>query len=349
VQLDMIRFAHPEYLYALALVPALCLMYLLSRKARRRAAVSFGGPVLVGRLSAETSGSKPFWKFVLTSAATGMLVLGASNPQIGTRIEEVHLKGVDIFIALDVSNSMKAQDIKPDRLERAKLEIRSLIQRLSGDRVGLIVFAGEAYTQFPLTTDYSAAEMFLEAVDTDAVPVQGTAIDKAVECAMSSFDFEETTRKVLIVITDGENTEGDGYESAKAAAEKGVILYAIGMGSESGTPIPIYDSKGRQTDFKRDRDGEVVLTRLDPGSLEELVSFGDGEYYPGTTSQDELNEVYDEVNALEKHEFGTREFTDFESRFQYPVAAAILFLILEMFISEKQTRWISRWLKRDER
>jgi len=349
VQYDMIRFAHPEYFYTLALVPALCLMYLLSRKARRRAAARFGGPVLAGRLSAETSGSKPFWKFILTTAAVGMLIVGASNPQIGTRMEEVHLEGVDIFIALDVSNSMKARDIKPDRLERAKLEIRSLIQRLSGDRVGLIVFAGEAYTQFPLTTDYSAAEMFLEAVDTDAVPVQGTAIDKAVACAMSSFGFEETTRKVLIIITDGETTEGDGYESAKAAAEKGVILYAIGMGSESGTPIPVYDSRGRQTDFKRDRDGEVVLTRLDPGSLEELVSFGDGKYYPGTTSQDELNEIYDEVNALEKHEFGTREFTDFESRFQYPVAVAILFLILEMFISEKQTRWISRWLKRDER
>lgn len=344
---SMIRFAHGGYFYLLLLIPLLFAGYLIYRRTRNRAAARFGNPRLLDRLSRSASRSKPFWKFVLLSTAIGILVVGLANPQIGTRLEEVKLEGIDMFIALDVSNSMKAEDIKPNRLERARLEIRNLVDRLRGDRIGLIVFAGEAYTQFPLTTDYSAAGLFIDTVDSDIVPIQGTAIGKAIERAMESFDFEEPTTKVLIVITDGENTEGDLNEAAEHAAERGVILYAIGMGSEAGVPIPVYDERGRRTDFKKDRSGEVVMTRLDRMSLEKIVSHGKGKYYQATTAQDELNEIYDDINAMEKREFGTKQFTDYESRFQYFIAAGLFFLLLELFLSERRTPWLSGWL-RDE-
>lgn len=342
---SMIRFAHSGYFYLLLLIPLLFAGYLVYRRYMRRAVSRFGDPRLLHRLSRSASPSKPFWKFVLLAAAFGFLVVGLANPQIGTRLEEVKLEGIDIYIALDVSNSMKAEDIKPNRLERARLEIRNLVGRLRGDRIGLIVFAGEAYTQFPLTTDYSAAGLFIDTVDSDIVPVQGTAIGKAIDQAMRSFDFEEPTTKVLIVITDGENMEGDMNEAAERAAEKDVIIYAIGMGSEAGAPIPIYDSRGRRTDFKRDRAGEVVMTRLDRPSLEKMVSRGKGKYYQGTRAQDELNEIYNEINSMEKREFGAKQFTDYESRFQYFIVAGLFFLLLELLLTERRTSWLSRWLQ----
>jgi uncharacterized protein YegL len=183
---------------------------------------------------------------------------------------------VDLFVALDVSLSMKAEDIKPNRLEKAKFELRNLISRLKGDRIGLVVFAGEAYTQFPLTTDYSAANLFLDAVDVDAVPTPGTSIESAIGRALESFDFEEPSTKVLVIITDGENTEGDAFEAAEEAARKGVLLYAIGMGSPSGTPIPVINAAGQQVDFKRDASGSVVMTKLSPVSGQrKLMSLSD--------------------------------------------------------------------------
>ncbi len=342
---EMMRFAHPEYLYALMSLPLLVVFYLLFRRLEKRAVKRLGNPDLLGRLSRTASRSKPLWKFVLLIAGMVILLIGMANPQIGTRLEEVKLEGVDIFIALDVSNSMKAEDIRPNRLEKARLEIRNLIKRFSGDRIGLIIFAGEAYTQFPLTTDYAAAELFIDAVDTDIVPVQGTAIGRAIEQAEKSFDFEESTTKVLIIITDGENTEGEIFETAEEASGKGIIIYVIGMGSSAGAPIPIYDARGQRVDFKRDRKGEVVMSRLDRLSLEKMVSYGKGKYFQGTTTQDELNEIYEDINVLEKREFGTKQFTDYESRFQYFVAAGLLLLLVELLISERRIMWIEKWLK----
>jgi Ca-activated chloride channel family protein len=326
-------------------MPLLLVFYLLFRRLERRSVKRLGNPDLLGQLSRMASRSKPLWKLVLLIAGMVILLIGMANPQIGTRMEEVKLEGVDIFIALDVSNSMKAEDIKPNRLEKARLEIRNLVKRLSGDRVGLIVFAGEAYTQFPLTTDYAAAELFIDAVDTDIVPVQGTAIGKAIKQTEKSFDFEESTTKVLIIITDGENTEGEIFETAEEASDKGIIIYAIGMGSSAGTPIPVYDARGQRVDFKRDRKGEVVMSRLDRLSLEKMVSYGKGKYFQGTTTQDELNEIYEDINALEKREFGTKQFTDYESRFQYFVAAGLFLLLVELLISERRIMWIEKWLK----
>jgi Ca-activated chloride channel family protein len=344
----MIRFAHFEYLYLLALIPVFVVLYIVVARARKNALRRFGNLDILTKLSEAASRPKRLAKFLVFQLAYVFVVVGLANPQIGTRLQEVKQEGVDIFIALDVSLSMRAEDIKPSRLEKAKFEIRNLIDRLAGDRIGMIVFAGEAYTQFPLTTDYNGAKLFLDVVDVDAVPVPGTSIGTAIQRSLESFDFDEPTTKVLIIITDGENTEGDAFAAAEEASKKGILIYTIGMGSPSGTPIPIYSS-GRQTDFKRDRNGSIVMTKLDEVSLEKISAVGNGAYYRGTNNQDELNEIYKAINALQKREFGTKQFTDFEPRFQFFIAAGILLLVLELLISEKKIVWLAKWnpLKRE--
>ncbi len=346
----MVRFAHPEYVYLLAVIPALALLYWFLSRVRKKDMARFGSLAILERLTEEASATKRIAKFSIVLAAFGILVVGLANPQIGTRMEEVKQEGIDIFIALDVSMSMKAEDIKPNRLEKAKLEIRNLIGRLGGDRLGLIVFASEAYTQFPLTTDYGAANLFLDVVDVDAVSTQGTNIGAATQRALESFNFEEPSGKALIVITDGENTVGEGIEAAEEAAQKGVTIYTVGMGSQTGAPIPVYGPSGQQVDFKRDRAGNVVVTKLDELSLERIAEIGKGKYYRGTNSQDELNEIYKSINTLQKRELGVRQFTDYEDRFQVFVAAGILLLLLELLISEKRIRWLARWnpLRKEE-
>ena len=346
----MIRFAHPDYIYLLVLLPALGLVYWLTARVRRRALRRFGDVHILERLAESASKKKKPLKLAILLLALACIIVGLANPQIGTRLKEVKQEGVDIFVALDVSLSMKAEDIKPNRLEKAKLEIRNLIDRLGGDRLGLIVFAGEAYTQFPLTTDYSAANLFLDVVDVDVVPVPGTAIGSAIKRAMESFNFKETTTKVIVIVTDGENTEGDAFEAASDAAKQGVLLYAIGMGSASGTPIPIYNASGQQVDFKRDRDGTIVVTKLDEVSLEKIATVGHGKYFRGTNAQDELNEIYKTINALQKREFGVKQFTDYEDRFQFFLGAGIILLLIDVLVSEKKVKWIVRWnpLKKEE-
>jgi Ca-activated chloride channel homolog len=346
----MVRFAHIEYLYLLALVPVLILVYWIVSRGRKRALMRFGNADILGRLSASASRSKRLVKLMVFLLAYTFLVVGLANPQIGTRLQEVKQEGVDIFIALDVSLSMKCEDIKPNRLEKAKFEIHNLIDRLAGDRLGLVVFAGEAYTQFPLTTDYSAANLFLDVIDVDVVPVPGTSIGSAIQRAEESFDFKEPTTKVLVIITDGEETEGDAFSAAEAASKKGVRIYTIGMGSPTGAPIPLYNSSGQQTDFKRDNGGAVVITKLDEPALEKIAAAGNGTYYRATNAQDELNEIYKSINALQKREFGVKQFTDYEDRFQIFIAVGILFLCLELLLSEKKVGWIARWnpLRREE-
>ncbi len=339
----MFRFAHPNNLYLLLLVPVLIALYYYVGKKRAAALRQFSSLEMMQQLAHDASGKKRILKFSLILISFIFLVIALANPQVGTRMEDVKQEGVDIFIALDVSLSMKAEDVKPNRLEKAKFEIRNLINRLAGDRIGLIVFSGEAYTQFPLTIDYSAANLFLDVVDVESVPNPGTAIGSAIQQAMKSFNFEDPTTKVLIVITDGENNEGDAIDQAKDAAKKGVLVYTIGMGSSQGAPIPMYDGGGRQTDFKRDRSGNVVLTKLDENSLQEIASIGKGKYYHATNAQDELDAIYKDINSLQKREFGTKQFTEFDDKFQYFLFAALLLLFVEVMLSDKKVSWIEKF------
>ncbi|MBW7887175.1 MAG: VWA domain-containing protein [Bacteroidetes bacterium] len=338
----MIRFAHPEYLYLLFALPLLLALMMIMNRAKNSAREKFASAGMFNRLAETYSSKKIFLKGTLMMFSLLFLAVALANPQVGARMEDVKQEGIDIFIALDVSRSMLAEDVKPNRLEKAKYEIRNLINRLAGDRVGLIVFSGEAYTQFPLTIDYSAANLFLDVIGVESVPNPGTAVGSAISQAMKSFNFEEPTTKVIIIITDGENNSGDAVDQAKEAAEKGVLIYTVGMGSPQGAPIPVYDAGGKQIDFKRDRSGNIVITKLDEATLQEISSIGKGKYYLSTNSQDELDAIYKDINALQKREIGTKQFTEFDDKFQYFLLAAILLLCWEIILSEKKSVWLAK-------
>ncbi len=338
----MIRFAHTEYLYALTLLPVLLILFWWALQMRKRGLSRFGNPLLLEMLMPSVSRYKRMTKFFVAFSALAILILGAANPQIGTKMEEVKREGVDIIIALDVSNSMKAEDIKPDRLESAKQEILHMIDKFQNDRLGLIVFAGDSYLQLPLTTDYSAARLILSTVDVDVVPIPGTAIGSAIKLAMKSFAAGEKKHKVIIIISDGENHEDDAIAAAKDANTEGVIIHTIGMGSPDGVPIPIYEGN-TQTGYKKDESGNTVLTKLDEQGMRQIAEAGGGIYIRATNQQDEMDAVFKEIQAMEKKEFGAKVFTEYEDRFQYFLTVAILLLILEFFISERKNRWMAKW------
>ncbi len=338
----MFRFAHPDYLYFLFAIPVMIALFIVVRLQSAKAKRLFSSSGLFIRLTEQHSTRKGAVKAALNISAFALLVIALANPQIGTRMEDVKQEGVDMYIALDVSKSMMAEDIKPNRLEKAKYEISNLIDRLAGDKIGVIVFSGEAYTQFPLTIDYAAAGLLLDVVDVESVPNPGTAIGSAIAQSMKSFNFEERSSKVLVIMTDGENNSGDAIEQAKSAAEKGVRIYTIGLGSPSGAPIPIYNASGQSVDFKRDRSGNIVLTKLDENSLQEIASIGKGQYFRATNAQDELDAIYKDINTLEKREFGAKQFTEFDDKFQYFLVVALVLLLIEVILSDKKTEWLAQ-------
>ncbi|OGU75348.1 MAG: hypothetical protein A2V93_09790 [Ignavibacteria bacterium RBG_16_34_14] len=342
----MFRFAHPEYLYALYIIPVIIVLYWLFRKNRTKLLERFSERKLHNILFPSFSGLKNTFKFSLVIISLFFLIITAANPQVGTKMEEVKQTGIDVFILLDVSNSMRAEDIKPNRLEKAKYQIANLINKLRGDRIGLIIFAGDAYVQIPLTTDYSAANLFLSAVDFNSVPSQGTAIATAISLALKSFDKSAPTEKVIIIITDGEDHEGDINTVIAEANNAGVKIFTIGLGATGGSPIPIYNARGEQTGFKKDNEGNIVLTKLDEKTLKQIASSANGEYYRGSNYEDYLDKIYEELSELEKAEFGVKKVTDYEDRFYYFLAPAIILLLFEFFLSEQKTRWFNNIISR---
>ena len=337
----MFRFAHPEYLNFLYLVPVLVLLFWYLGRNRKKLLQQFADKELHKTLFPTYSNLKRWTKFIVILLALICLVFAAANPQVGTRLTEVKQTGIDVFILLDVSNSMMAEDIKPSRLDKAKYQISNLINKLRGDRIGLIIFAGQAYVQIPLTTDYSAANLFLSAVDVNSVPSQGTAIASAINLATASFD-SLTTQKVIVAITDGEDHEGDVDEAVENAVSKGIKIYCIGLGSPEGVPIPVYNNYHQLTGFKKDNEGNTVLTKLDEETLKKISSEGNGKYYRGTNYEDYLDKIYTELSQLEQTEFGVKKVTDYEDRFYYFLIPAIILLVLEYFISEKKSPLYAR-------
>ena len=284
----------------------------------------------------QVSNSLPVVKFVLYTLAITSLLLGIANLQFGTKVEEVKREGIDLMIALDVSNSMMAEDLKPNRLERSKRAIYQLIEKLHNDRLGIIVFAGDAYVQLPITTDYSSAKLFLETIGTDIVPTQGTSIGSAIDLAMESFDFKNGTSKSIIVITDGENHEEDAVENATIAAKEGVSVHTIGMGSEGGAPLPIY-KRGAQVGFRNDKEGNTVVSKLNEQMLKQIASAGNGTYVRATNAKAGLSLIMGEIDKMEKKEFGSKSFKDYEDRFQLFLLVALILLIVEYFISNRRS------------
>ncbi len=331
----MFRFEHPDYLYGLFFIPVLIAFFWYLGSKRREAINDFAEESLQKIVVPAFSNIKKRIKLVLLLFSFAFLIVAAANPQIGTRVQEVKQAGIDVYIALDVSLSMLAEDIKPNRLERAKFQIASLINKLKGDRIGLIVFSGAAYVQFPLTTDYSAANLFLSAVDVHSVPQPGTAIADAINLSVKSFDLKSNTQKAIVVITDGEDHEGDLNKAIESAVSKKIKIYTIGLGSPDGVLIPIYNSAGSRIGFKKDRNGKPVLTKLDEVTLKEIAEKAKGKYYLGSNNQNELDDIYNELSSFEKTEFGVRKVTDYEDRFYYFLAPAILLLLIEFFMTNK--------------
>lgn len=341
----MFRFAHSDYLYGLILLPVLIVFFWYLIRNRKRLLERFTNKELVSKLAPGRSTAKVIIKNTMVVVTFALLVLAIANPQIGTKYEEVRQTGIDVFILLDVSLSMNAEDIRPNRLQKAKHSITSLIQKLRGDRIGLIVFSGNAYVQFPLTTDYAAANLLLNAVSLNSVPQPGTAIGEAITTAVRSFKEDAKTQKVIVIITDGEDHEGDLNESIKEAVEKNISIYTIGLGSPSGVPIPVNTGIG-QNPYKTDGSGNIVLTRLDEQTLQLIAGEGNGKYYRGSNTENELDQIYSELSKLEKTEFGTVKITDYEDRFYFLLIPALLLLIGEFFISEKKSPIVNNFLKK---
>ncbi|MBI4417629.1 MAG: VWA domain-containing protein [Ignavibacteriales bacterium] len=332
----MLRFEHPDLLWFLLALPVLAAGLFALRRRQKRLLAGFASPGLLRELAPDMSAAKRAIKNTLGLVALGFVIVAAANPQVGTRLEEIKREGIDLFVALDVSLSMKAEDIRPNRLEKAKRDVSALLNKLQGDRVGLIVFAGDAFVQFPLTSDYSAADLFISAVDVDAVPTPGTMIASAIELVLKSFPEDLPTEKALIIVSDGEDTEGDLDAAIKKATSAGVKVFTVGMGTVAGGPIPLYDASGNRADYKRDRRGSIVISKLEETTLRQLASPTGGSYRRATSGGNEIDEIYDELLSLERVAFDSKQVTGYESMYQYPLALAILFLILDFLLSEKR-------------
>lgn len=335
----MIRFAHPDLLYLLLLVPAFIVLFALLLRWKRMAWKKYGDFQVISRLIPDYSRNRIILKFLFLLIALIFLVIGLADPQVGSKLVKAERKGIDIMLALDVSNSMLAEDIKPSRIERSKQAISRLIDELRSDRIGIILFAGKAYTQLPITTDYAAAKLFLSTVSTEAVPVQGTAIGEAIDLALKSFDESNQHSKAIIIITDGENHEGDVLTAVRQAADKGVHIYTIGMGSPEGGPIPVFQGNNR-TGYKKDRQGSTVITKLNETMLQQIASAGQGIFIRASNTSAGLSKIFDEINKLNKSEIESMMFSDYEDRFQYFLAVSLLFLILDLLVVERKSKWI---------
>ena len=328
----MIIFANHTYLLLLLLVPLVPLLYALLRYFRRQRLRRFGDERLVRQLLPSWSSSKGWVRVILWDLAFFFFVIGIARPQIGAKLSERETKGAEIIICLDVSNSMLAQDYSPNRLERAKLAISRIVDKLDGDRVGLIVFAGTSFVQLPVTTDYISAKMFLSSISNESVPVQGTAIGDAIATAIRGFSSQSEKSRAIIVITDGENHEDDPVEAAKTAAEAGIKVYTIGVGSAQGQPIPY------EGELLKDKDGNIVVTRLDEKTLREVAQAGGGAYVHAGTEEFGLNPIIADLRRLEAEHFKSVVFEEYDEQYMYFFAIALALLALESLIGNRRAK-----------
>lgn len=335
----MLRYDNIDFLYFLALIPLIAIGLYFYNRWQKKSIEKFGDENLVTELIQNHSKARKNIKNTLFILSITFLIIGISNPQIGTKIEEVKREGVDLMIAIDLSNSMMAQDIKPNRLERAKQAISRLIDKLEGDRIGLVVFAGEAYVQLPITTDYSAAKLFLSTVNTSIIPTQGTKIGNAIDLCIKSFDQENNQNKAIIIITDGENHDEEAISSAKIAQEQNIYIHTLGMGLTKGGPIPIYNKYGSTSEFRKDREGNIIITKLNETILKEIAQAGMGTYIRANNSKSGLSVLFDEINKMEKKEIGTMIFTNYKDRFQIFIGISLILLILNLIILQRKNNW----------
>lgn len=340
--MEMIRFEQAIFFYLLALIPLLAGLFMLAAWLSRRQLLRFAQKSLLPELAPLLSTMRPALKFTLLLAALTALILSAVNPQVGSRLEEVQAEGVDLILALDVSRSMLARDVHPNRLERSRLSAARLIDQLENDRIGIIAFAGHAITQVPLTNDHHAARMILRTLNTGSVQIQGTSIGSAIERARIAFEQAGTSKGILIIISDGENHLDDPVESARRAHAEGMVIHAIGVGSPEGAPIPLYRD-GQAAGFLRDQEGQTVVSRYDRQTLENIARAGGGSFRHGGGGDLGLSAVLEDIREAERTQYDRMRFSEYESRFHWFAALALILLCIECLIPGRKTQWLNQW------
>lgn len=332
------RFGSPEYFWFLLWIPVCIGFFIWAYQHKRAALMRFASLSLIDKLSPETSLSRQVLQWIMFLLFLLFLVAALVRPQFGVKMQQMERQGVDVMVALDISQSMLAEDITPNRIDRAKHEIKKFIDLLKGDRVGLILFAGESYVQCPLTLDYAAAAMFLDVVNTSWIDMQGTALGEAIRQSVKAFKSETKKFKVMVLITDGEDHEGESevVSAAKEAAKEGARIYTIGIGTESGVPIPL-TSQGGNVVYKKDRDNNLVMTRLNSEILEKIAIETNGKYFHSGTDLD-LSMIYSEISKMEKKDLGMNKLALYEERYQIFLALALFFLLIEFLIPERINR-----------
>lgn len=333
----MFRFANIELLYLLLAVPAMAVLFELMIRKRGRMMARFGSAMAVKRLAPEVSVARLRVKFWLFAVAFALLVVAAARPQMGSKLREVEREGVEIMVALDVSNSMLASDFSPNRLERTKYAVSRVIEGLSEERIGVVVFAGDAYVQLPITSDYLTARNFVERISPTQVTKQGTAIGAALDLATSAFSSDSEGSRVVILVTDGENHEDDALKAAERAAERGVKVYTIGIGTPEGAPINI------DGDFIRDSEGEIVVSKLDETTLQKIAATTEGAYIRATSASVGVQEIVDMINRTEKSKFKTEIFEEYDEKYHIPLVAALVLLLVELVVLPRRNRVLSKF------
>ena len=328
----MINFAQAQYLFLIFLIPVFFIVQAVLLRLRRRRIRKFGDEQLVDQMMPSYSKSKVWVRLTLFSIGFFFFVIGLSRPQIGARLKEQEIKGAEIIIAMDVSNSMLAEDYSPNRLDRAKLAVSRLVDKLRDDRIGLVIFAGTSFVQLPVTTDYVSAKMFLNTIDTGSIPIQGTAMGDAITTCIRSFSQQSDKSRAIILITDGENHEDDPVAAAAQAAEMGIKVFTIGVGSPEGKPIPM------NGELLKDKDGEIVVSRLDEAVLQEVAKAGNGAYVRAGNSEFGLNPIIEDLRKLEDEKYSSVVFEEFDEQFMYFLAIALFFFVLEMLIGDRRSK-----------
>jgi Ca-activated chloride channel family protein len=337
--MQLFRFDNPDFLVLLLLLPALLVLWILNEIRKKKALKRLGDIDLVMRLMPDASGVRSILKFILFMFAFISVIIVLSRPQFGSKIEEVKKEGVEVIIALDVSNSMLSEDIQPDRLTRAKQALSRLIDNLDNDKIGLIVFGGDAYIQIPITTDYISAKMFLSSINPGMIPKQGTAIGSAINLCARSFSPGEGKSKAMIIITDGENHEDDPLSAASEAARAGIVIHTIGIGSTDGVPVPVLLNGKKE--YLKDAEGNTVISKLDEAILREIADRGNGNYARANNSNMGLDEIYLRIKRMKKQEMESKMYTEYNDQFQVFAGISLFFLLLDFIIMERKNRKLS--------
>ncbi len=333
----MFRFENPDILYGLLIIPFLILIFIVLRLQRRNTLSKFASKQMINSLLVDYSPNKPYVKLILSLLIISSLIIALANPQFGTKVEKVKRAGIEIMFALDISNSMLSNDIQPNRLDRAKSLLTKLIDGLTGDKVGIVIFAGDAFLQMPLTTDYSASKLLLSTISPDLIAQQGTAIGAALDMSINSFSKDKDVSKVVLLISDGENHEDDAIDIAKEAKDKNIKIYTIGMGTPNGGPIPI--GKGN---FLKDENGEVVITKLSSSLLSEIAELTKGRFIYGNAKFSEIEGFINDVAKMNKKEMEDVVYTEYDSKFYYFLWLAFALIIVDIFVFEKKSPIFSK-------